>query len=112
MDKKLEPVVAPASAIDRPADTEQALSDEELAALALAADPDAGVAADAIPMDELLDSDTGSPGGDLLPSWYMPRPMDRSQLLTGWHRKTVFLIIAAFILISAYGLCSAYGVFG
>ena len=112
MDKKLEPVVAPASAIDRAADTEQALSDEELAALALAADPDAGVAADAIPLDELLESDTASPGGDLLPGWYMPPPMGRSRLLQGWRRGTVFVIIVSFILITAYGLCSTYGLVG
>ena len=112
MDKERDAVVAPASAVDRTAGSEQALSDEELAELAIAADPDAGVAADAIPLNELLESDTGSPGGDLLPGWYMPPPMGRSRRLQGWRRKTVFLIIASFILISAYGLCSAYGVFG
>ena len=111
MDKELEAVVVPGAAIDRTAGTEQAPRDEELAELALAADPDAGVANDAIPLDELLESDQGSSGGDL-PDWYMPPPMSRSQLLSGWRRNTVFLIIASFILISAYGLCTAYGVFG
>ena len=111
MDKELEGALAPGSPIDRTAGTEQALTYEELAELALAADPDAGVAPDAIPLDELLGSDTGSPGGGLLPGRYMPPPMGGSRLLEGWRRKTVFLIIAAFILITAYGLCSAYGVF-
>jgi hypothetical protein len=103
-----EDVVARASPNDRATDTQEGLSDEKLAELALAADPDAGVAADAIPLDELLESETPSPGRDLLPHWYMPAPMGGSGLLQGWRRKTAFLIIAAFIVITAYGLCTAY----
>jgi hypothetical protein len=112
VDKELEAAVKPASGVDRGDGTEQALSDEDLAELALAADPDAGIAADAIPLDELLESDTASPSGDLLPGWYMPPPMGRSGLLQGWRRRTVFVIIASFILITAYGLCTTYGVVG
>ena len=112
MDMELEPVRKPVSRIDRGDGTEQALSDEELAELALAADPDAGIAADAIPLDELLESDTAAPRSDLLPGWYMPPPMGRSGLLQGWRRRTVFVIIASFILITAYGLCSTYGIVG
>ena len=112
MDMELGPVAKPVSGIDRGDGTEQAFSDEELAELALAADPDAGIAADAISLDELLESDTASPGGDLLPGWYMPPPMGRSRLLQGWRRRTVFVIIASFILITAYGLCSTYGLVG
>ncbi len=67
MDRILKAVAAPACAIDRNAGTGQAVSDEELTELALAADPDAGVAPDAIPLDELLRSDTRSAGSDLLP---------------------------------------------
>ncbi len=103
-----EDVVARASPIDRATDSEQGLSDEELAELALAADPDTGLADDAIPLDELLDSETRSPGRDLLPHWYMPAPMGGSGLLQGWRRKTAFLIIASFIVITVYGLCTAY----
>ncbi len=112
MDKELKAAVKPASGIEGVDGTEQAFTDEELAELALAADPHAGIAADAIPLDELVGPGTGSPGGDLLPGWYMPPPMGRSGLLQGWRRRTVFVIIASFILITAYGLCSTYGVVG
>ena len=112
MDMELEPAVKPVSGIDRGDGTERAFTDEELAELALAADPDAGIAADAIPLDELLESDTASSGGDLLPGWYMPPPMGRSGLLQGWRRRTAFVIVASFILITAYGLCSTYGLVG
>ena len=84
--------------------TEEAFTDEELAELALAADPDAAVAPDAVPLHELL----GAPAGDLLPDWYMPAPSGRSGL-RGWRRKVVLLIVASFLLINAYGLCSTYG---
>ncbi len=108
----LEPAVKPVSGINRGDGTERAFTDEELAELALAADPDAGIAADALPLDELLESDTASSGGDLLPGWYMPPPMGRSGLLQGWRRRTVFVIVASFLLITAYGLCSTYGLVG
>lgn len=112
MDVEREAVAKPVFGVDGGDGTKEALSDEELAELALAADPDAGVATDAVPLDELLESDSASPGGDLLPSWYMPPPMGRSRLLQGWRRWTVFVIIASFILITAYGLCSTYGLVG
>ena len=112
MDMELEPVAKPVSGIDGGDRAEQAFTDEELAELALAADPDAGIAADAIPRHELVGPGTGSPGSDLLPRWYMPPPMGRSRLLQGWRRRTVFVIIASLILITAYGLCSTYGVVG
>lgn len=86
-------------------DTDLFVGDEELAALALAADPDAPVAADAIPLHELL----GGAADELLPGWYMPPPMGRSRLLQGWRRRIVVLVIASFVLINAYGLCSTYG---
>lgn len=90
-------------------DTALAFDDEELAEQALAADPDAGVAADAIPFAELLGSDSGPVGGDLLPGWYMPPPMGTTRLLRGWRRRIVLVIVASFLLINAYGLCSTYG---
>lgn len=92
----------------RPVDTMPALpfTDEELAALALAADPQTTVADDAVPLREFL----GSQGdGDLLPAWYMPAPADAGRLLHGWRRRIVLLIIVSFVLINAYGLCSTYG---
>ncbi len=103
-----EDVVARASPVNRATGSEQALSDEELAEAALAADPDTGVAADAIPLDDVLGAETRLPGVDLLPDWYMPAPTGRSGLVQGWRRKTAFLIIASFIVVTAYGLCAAY----
>ena len=81
------------------------ITDEELTALALAADPDCEVENDAIPLWEVAHDDTG----ELLPAWYMPSPMARTRLLYGWRRSLVLLLIASFILINAAGLCVTYG---
>jgi hypothetical protein len=81
------------------------LTDEELAAMALAADPDAPVNEDAVSLWEL----TSEESEELLPAWYMPSPMARSRLLHGWRRSVVLLLIASFILINAAGLCVTYG---
>ena len=78
------------------------LTDEELAELALAADPDA-------PLDEDAVSAFPSSGLGLLPDWYMPAVAGGLPVLQGWRRRVAFLIIAAFLLINAYGLCSTYG---
>ena len=76
-------------------------TDEELTALALSADPDQPLAADAQPFK-------GSDGGaQLLPAWYMPAPALRSR--KRWHTGVVLLIIAAFALINALGFCITYG---
>lgn len=80
------------------------MTDDELAALALAADPDSAVAADAVSLWEL----DGSNGDELLPAWYMPKPMRRSS--ARWHRVVIGLVVAAFLLINASGLCSTYGI--
>jgi hypothetical protein len=80
------------------------LSDEELTALALAADPDVPVPADALSLSHL----TGSPERGLLPEWYMATPAG-GQVLRGWRRRVVFLVIAALVTITAYGLCNTYG---
>jgi hypothetical protein len=87
------------------ADFVEALSDEELAALALAADPDTPVGDDAVCLWEL----TGSGADDLLPEWYMPSPATGLPRLRGWRRWVILLIIASFLAIEAYGLCSTYG---
>ncbi|HEX3620727.1 MAG TPA: hypothetical protein VHT97_00260 [Acidimicrobiales bacterium] len=85
-----------------------AVSDEELAELAMAADPDADVPDDAIPLSELL-GQAGPGTGELLPGWYMPPTVGGSRVLNGWRRRIVLIVIASFILINAYGLCSTYG---
>jgi hypothetical protein len=81
------------------------MTEEELAAMALAADPDADVAEDAVPLWDLVPQDSE----ELLPAWYMPSPMARTRLLHGWRRSVVLLLIASFILINAAGLCVTYG---
>lgn len=87
---------------DKTVDT---ITDEELTALALAADPDAPVAPDAVPL-----SAAPGPGGDrLLPEWYMPSPAGFGRPVRGWRRRVILLVIASFLLINAYGLCSTYG---
>ncbi len=85
-------------------------TDKELTDLALAADPDAGVAADAVPIDEVLTSEEPRNADDLLPSWYMPAIAPGS--LHGWRRRVVLLIVISFVVTAAYGVCSAYGLFG
>jgi hypothetical protein len=90
-------------------EAEQAITDEELTALALAADPDAGVPEDAVPLSELLAAGASPFGEELLPDWYMPVPAGAGRLLDGWRRRIVLLIVVSFLLIDAYGLCSTYG---
>ena len=82
-----------------------AIDDEELTALALAADPNAPVPDDAVSIWD-LDVDGADP---LLPSWYMPAPMPGRRRLRRWQRRVAWLIVLAFVLIDAYGLCSTYG---
>lgn len=80
------------------------IDDDELAALAMAADPDAEVGEDAVPLRDAQGTPLGA-----LPGWYMPPAMATSRMLTGWRRRIVLIVVASFILINAYGLCSTYG---
>jgi hypothetical protein len=83
------------------------LTDEELCALALAADPDAEVADDAVSLWDL----TGTEDAGSLPAWYMPAAAG-GRLLHGWRRVPPVLVIAAFLVINCYGLCNTYGQLG
>jgi hypothetical protein len=80
------------------------LTDDELAQLALAADPNVPPDDGARPLTALLGVDEER----LLPEWYMPSA-GRLSPLTGWRRWSALAVIAAFLLITAYGLCNAYG---
>ena len=81
------------------------LTDDELTELALAADPDAPLAADAPSYWEVM-----APGAvGLLPEWYMPSTFGAGRLRRGWRRRVAILLIVAFLAIDAYGLCSTYG---
>jgi hypothetical protein len=82
------------------------ISDEELTALALAADPDQPLDPDAVPLAEYLANGSGS---GPLPEWYMAPVMARH---SGRRRQAIIVaVIGAFLLIEAFGLCSTYGQF-
>jgi hypothetical protein len=82
-----------------------AIDDAELERLALAADVDEPLPADAVSLWDLDDPVEEC----LLPGWYMPVPMPGGRRLTGWKRRVAIAVIAAFVLIDAAGLCSTYG---
>jgi hypothetical protein len=85
-----------------------AITDEELSAEALAADPDTEVAPDAVPLAAVLGERAGGP----LPAWYMPAAMGRPRTFTGWHRVPVAAVILALLVINMAGLCNTYGQLG
>lgn len=78
------------------------ITDAELTALALAADPAQPPDADAVPLDVYLGQTAG-----LLPDWYMPPA--RTRRIPRVPQMIVLVLIGAFLLIEAFGLCSTYG---
>lgn len=88
-------------AIDASEDEPVEISDAELTALALAADPDAPIDDDAIPFGD------GDPATfSLLPEWYMPAPGIRRSR----GRAAVMLGFAAsLVVINIGGFCVTYG---
>jgi hypothetical protein len=84
-------------------DAEGALTDEELTSLALAADPDAPLAADAVPIGVHL-----AQFGASLPPWYMPPAVGRGG--RRWKAPFVIAVVSAFLLIDVMGLCNTYGI--
>jgi hypothetical protein len=87
---------------DDPREHYEPFTDAELTALALAAEPDQGVDADAVPIDVYL-----ARADQPLPTWYMAPVMART---SGRLRRGVILaVVGAFLLIEAFGLCSTYG---
>lgn len=77
------------------------ITDEELTALALAADPDTVVPDDAVPF-----TSTDHLGPGLLPEWYMPAPSQRPST-----PRTVLLagFAIALFVINVGGVCVTYG---
>jgi hypothetical protein len=79
------------------------ISDAELTALALAADPDGGVDPGAVPFR----ADDGRDGAALLPAWYMAAPMAHGG---GRGRRLVLAgIIGALLVVNGAGLCVTSG---
>jgi hypothetical protein len=80
-----------------------AISDAELTAMALSADPDAPLDPAAVPLDLYL----GTSGAPFLPAWYMAPAAAR--LRGRVTRLLVLALVASFVIIEAFGLCSTYG---
>ena len=82
--------------------TESPISDEELTAMALAADPEIDLDSEAVPWSAEEDD-----GDGLLPGWYMPVPVTGRR---GWvPRVAAALVIVSFLVINALGFCITYG---
>jgi hypothetical protein len=77
-------------------------TDDELASLALAADPDQPLDADAVPLDVYLARAVGP-----LPQWYMAPVMAGHCSLR--RRAVILAFVGALLIIEAFGLCSTYG---
>jgi hypothetical protein len=78
------------------------ISDEELTALALAADPNGPVAADAVPFRSLQ-----ADMAPLLPDWYMPASSSRAR--RDWRSRVAISIAVGMVLINAFGICVTNG---
>jgi hypothetical protein len=78
------------------------IDDDELTALALAADADQVVAPDAVPI-EIAKPSTA----ELLPEWYMPVPAAWGRGRT--RRVALGALVLALVLINGAGLCVTYG---
>lgn len=90
--------------VDAVDELDERITDEELADLAMAADPEAPLPDDAVPFEP-----TDASGDPLLPSWYMPSPAGGVGAQPGWRRRVAIVLVAAFLAINAAGLCSTYG---
>jgi hypothetical protein len=83
------------------------MDDEELTALALAADPHAPLDPDAVPCDVYLSQFRGGLAQlPPLPQWYMPTAMATGRR---WWRPVVLVLVFGFLLVDAFGLCGTYG---
>lgn len=101
IDADPEPTV---SSWDAPlTDDELPLTDDELTSLALAADPDAPLDDDAVPLGIHLAQFAGAN----LPMWYMAPATAHGG--RGWRTPIVLTVVAAFLIIEALGLCNTFG---
>lgn len=81
---------------------ESSFSDDELAELALSADPNAPLLAGAVAWQAGNAATT-----HLLPDWYMPRPAARH--MGRFSRLVTYSLILAFVVINGVGLCITSG---
>jgi len=85
-------------------DTEMGpISDEELTAQSLAADPDQPIDPGAVPLAEFLAGDSRESD---LPSWYMPAAQSHGGRR---HLAVIGLIILALLVVMVFGYCITYG---
>ena len=77
--------------------------DDELTALALAADPDQPVDAHAVPIRI-----ASAPTSGLLPAWYMPAPMSAGPGRT--RRLLLGGVVLILVVINGAGLCVTLGI--
>ena len=90
--------------IDPAPESDPAITDDELTQLALAADLDAPIPDDAVPIGVHLSQFAAAP----LPLWYMPAVTRSGH--RRWRAPIVIAIVSAFLLIDALGLCNTYGI--
>jgi len=78
------------------------ISDEELTALALAADPECPIDPGALPISAYRNEFP-----ELLPKWYMPTPAAHP----AGRRKAIVVsvVVVSLLFINALGLCVTYG---
>ena len=79
------------------------ITDDELTALALAADPDRPVGPDAVAIDISPSATAG-----LLPEWYMPVPVSAG--LGRARRLLLGGVVLVLVVINGAGLCITYGI--
>ena len=84
-------------------DPDEALTDAELTALALAAEPGVPIADGAVPISIHL-----AQLGSALPLWYMPPAVRQGG--RRWKAPFVIAVVSAFLLIDVMGLCNTYGI--
>jgi len=90
-------------AVDRSIADDLEFSDDELTALALAADPTEHLDDDAVPLADL----DGVAGPGLLPDWYMPVPASFGR--TRKRKIVISLIVGSLLVVNALGLCVTSG---
>ena len=80
------------------------ITDDELTALALAAEAGSPFADDAVAWRSFVPDGDGEP---LLPDWYMPVAASRAR--RDWRAMVAVAIAVGLVLINAFAICVTYG---